>query len=125
MKQIRSRKTQATLHKPESQGAMTMSTKIGFIRDEFSRIGCKPKDPWALPPIVCWHYSKVMVRGQHAEVFDYDLLKAVLAIIPDGAGEEFFWRQVAATDFAAMAFRMNRGFEPLLSLVKPRLANIG
>jgi hypothetical protein len=89
-----------------------MGTKIGFLRDEFLRIGCvEPKDPFEPRLYVGWHYTKIKVIGLNEKTFDYDMLCAVLREIPDGAGEEYFWQQVHQTNFDALADRLNR--EPL------------
>lgn len=86
-----------------------MKTKIGFLRDEFLRIGCeRPLDPWAPPLTASWYYAKISVRGKCVEIFDYDMLCEVLKGIPDGAGEDCFWNQVRATDFNELANRLNQ-----------------
>ena len=86
-------------------------TKIGFLRDEFERIGCvPPKNPFEPRLYVGWHYAEIIVSGIQEKLFDYDLLCDVLAQIPDGAGEEFFWRRVNKTDFERLARNHNRRF---------------
>jgi hypothetical protein len=72
-----------------------MATKIGFLRDEFDRIGCvPPKDPYERRLYVGWHFTKILVCGSHEMTFDFHLLCEILKEVPDGAGEEFFWRTV-------------------------------
>jgi len=84
-------------------------TKIGFLRNEFERIGCKaPKNPLEPRLYVGWDYTEILVSGFHSKRFDYDLLCAVLKQIPDGAGEEYFWGEVFETDFNKLADDYNR-----------------
>jgi hypothetical protein len=112
LKLQRSRKTFRPRHpRPNFRpiGVIEMSTKIGIVRSEFLRIGCGPtKDPWNPALSASWYYGKVSVRGNYHEQFDYEMLLEVLKSIPDGAGETFFWNRVRATDFNAMAERLNQ-----------------
>jgi hypothetical protein len=93
----------------ELNGVLEMKTKIGTLRAELLRIGCVPTlDPWN-PQLSCnWSYTKIVVRGKHVETFDYDMLCAVLNGIPSGAGEDFFWNRVRATDFNLLADKLNQ-----------------
>jgi hypothetical protein len=94
-----------------------MKTKIGFLRDEFLRIGCiSPLDPFAPRLTVGWYYAKIVVRGKCFEIFDFDMLREVLKDIPDSAGEDFFWNRVRATDFNALANRLNQEMTAALML---------
>jgi hypothetical protein len=86
-----------------------MTTKIGFLRDEFLRIGCKPpKDPFESSLFVGWYYTEIIVSGTQEKFFDYDMLCFVLSEIPDDSGEEYFWRKVRETDFDKLARRLSR-----------------
>lgn len=79
-----------------------MATKIGFLRDEFDRIGCvPPKDPYAPRLYVGWHFTKILVCGTREKLFTFNALCAILAEVPDLAGEEYFWQVVDRTDAAA------------------------
>lgn len=88
---------------------MATITKIGFLRDEFERIGCAPpKDPFAPRLYVGWHYTQILVCGIQEKLFDFDVLCAILEQVPDGVGEEHFWREVDRTDINAVIDKLNR-----------------
>jgi hypothetical protein len=76
-----------------------MATKIGFLRDEFERIGCvPPKDPYAPRLYVGWHFTKILVCSLREMTFAFDVLCEILKEVPDRAGEEYFWRMVDKTN---------------------------
>jgi hypothetical protein len=86
-----------------------MATKIGFLRDEFDRIGCVPPiDPYERRLYVGWHFTKILVCGLCEQTFDFGVLCEILKEIPNGAGEEAFWEAVKKTDLKALADKLNR-----------------
>ncbi len=86
-----------------------MTTKIGYLRDEFERIGCTPpKNPFEPRLYVGWHYTEILVSGLYEKLFEYEILVAILAKVPTGAGETAFWKAVHGTNIKVLINRLNR-----------------
>jgi hypothetical protein len=86
-----------------------MATKIGYLRDEFERIGCiPPKNPFEPCLYVGWHFTEIMVTGLYEELFEYEVLAAILAKVPTGAGEAVFWKTVHGTNIKVLIDQLNR-----------------
>ena len=86
-----------------------MTTKIGYLRDEFERIGCvQPKNPFEPRLYVGWHYTEILVSGLYEKLFEYEILAAILAKVPNGVGEAAFWKAVHGTNIKVLIDRLNR-----------------
>ena len=86
-----------------------MPTKIGYLRDEFERIGCIPPiNPFEPRLYVGWHYSEILVSGLYEKLFEYEVLAAILAKVSTGAGEAAFWKAVHGTNIKVLIDRLNQ-----------------
>ena len=107
---------------------MAIQTKIGIIRDEIKRIGAYSPDVFKPGLDVFWHFSDMVVKGNRVESIPFELLYEVIKNIPDGAGEDAFWRAVDATDFDAFYDRLAREqqeeWEKAARLERRRLARL-
>ena len=81
---------------------MVAKSKIDQIRDEILRIGAWTPDIFKPRLDVAWHFSDMVVTGKRATTVPFELLLEVFKTIPDGAGEDAFWKTLDATDFEAL-----------------------
>jgi hypothetical protein len=77
---------------------MSKITKIDTVRAELLRIASHKDRADIISPTMraCWAFPRVMIIGKlRMQPFDFDELNYMLAKIPTGAGEAFFWNFVS------------------------------